>query len=51
MEEKTLACDNEICMVKDICVRYKLYKDGQKEYKTHSGTKVKKCGKFIEITK
>ncbi len=51
MAEKILACNNKICIANDICARYKLYKDGQKEYKTHSGTKVKKCGKFIEITK
>ena len=51
MEEKILACNNEICMAKEICKRYKLYKAGEKEYKTHNGTEVKKCGKFIETTK
>ncbi len=51
MEEKILACDNEDCMKKDVCERYRLFKEGQKEYKTHSGTPKKACGKFIESTK
>ncbi|MCK5294923.1 MAG: hypothetical protein KAJ49_09740 [Arcobacteraceae bacterium] len=51
MEEKVLACDNEICKEKDNCERYRLYKAGEKEYKTHNGKKHKGCGQFIQNTK
>ena len=49
MEEKILACDNDSCIAKDECKRHKLFKDGEKEYKTHSGTAKKKCGKYIAL--
>jgi len=49
MEEKILACDNEICKVKDECERYKLFKEGAKEYKTHNGKAHKGCGQFIKL--
>ena len=49
MSEKILACDNENCKMKNECQRYKLYKDGEKKYKTHGGTKEKGCGKFIQL--
>jgi len=49
MEEKILACDNDICKLKDECKRHKLYEDGAKEYKTHSGKPNKGCGKFIPL--
>ena len=49
MEEKILACDNEICKVKDECERYKLFKEGAKEYKTHNGKVHKGCGQFIKL--
>ena len=51
MEEKILACDNDNCMKKGECERYRLFKEGQKDYKTHNGTPQKGCGKFIEKTK
>ena len=47
MEEKILACDNNICIAKDECERYRLFKEGQKDYKTHNGKEHKKCGQFI----
>jgi len=51
MEEKILACNNEICKVKNECERYRLYKEGAKDYKTHNGKEHKGCGQFIENVK
>ena len=51
MAEKILACNNDICLKKDECERYRLFKAGAKEAKTNSGTETKGCGKFIKITK
>jgi len=51
MEEQILACNNEECIKKDDCQRYKLYTEGAKEYKKNSGTPEKGCKKFIEISK
>ncbi len=51
MAEKILACDNDICLKKDECERFRLFKAGAKECKTNSGTETKGCGKFIKISK
>ncbi len=51
MAEKILACDNEKCLKSDECERYRLFKAGAKEYKTHNGNPDKGCGKFIKKTK
>jgi len=51
MAEKILACDNSICVKRNECERYRLFKEGDKNCKTNSGTEVKGCGKFIKITK
>ncbi len=51
MAEKILACNNEICKMKDECERYRLFKEGEKEYKTHNGKPHKGCGQFIKSTK
>jgi len=51
MEEKILACNNETCMKRNECERYRLFKEGEKEYKTNGGTPSKGCGKFIKKTK
>ncbi len=50
MAEKILACDNEKCIAHNECERYRLFKEGQKDYKTHSGKPDKKCGKFLKST-
>ena len=47
MEEKILACNSEICKVNDECERYRLFKEGQKDYKTHNGKPHKGCGQFV----
>ena len=49
MKERILACDNDICKVKDECERYRLFKEGQQDYKTHNGKPHKGCGQFIAI--
>jgi len=49
MSEKILACDNEICFEKDNCERYRLWKAGAKDFKTHNGKAHKGCGQFIPI--
>ena len=51
MAEKILACDNEKCLKSDECERHRLYKSGDKEYKTFNGNPDKGCGKFIKIAK
>ena len=51
MEEKILACDNNVCIAKNECQRHRLFENGQKDFKTHGGTKEKKCGKYIAITR
>jgi len=47
----TLACNNDRCINKDRCERYRLFKQGAKEYSTNGGTPEKGCKKFIEIKK
>ncbi len=42
------ACDNKICKNHDICARYEAYLNGDKNYKTFSGTEQKECGRFIK---
>jgi|GEM_PF-572827 hypothetical protein len=49
MSEKILACDSEICFEKDNCERYRLWKAGAKDFKTHNGKAHKGCGQFIPI--
>jgi len=49
MDEKILACDNDICKVKDECERFKLFLEGAKKYKTHNGKPHKGCSQFIKI--
>jgi len=49
MDEKLLACNNGNCIKKDECERYKLFKDGAKEYKRNGGNKTKGCGKFVPL--
>ena len=51
MEEKILACNNDSCLKKDECERYRLYKAGASEYKKNGGNPQKGCGKFIAISK
>ncbi len=46
-----VACNNNKCINKDRCQRYKLFKDGAKEWTTNGGTPEKGCKKFIEIKK
>ena len=48
MDKKILACNNDKCIKKDECKRYKLYLDGAKEYSTNGGTPQKGCKKFIQ---
>ncbi len=48
MDKKILACNNDECIKKDECKRYKLYIDGTTEYSTNSGTAQKGCKKFIQ---
>ncbi len=48
MEEKIIACDNKQCIKRDECERARLYDNGEKEYKTFSGTQEKGCGKYIK---
>ena len=47
MSEKIQACDNDTCLKKDECERARLYKNGDKNYKTFNGNPSKGCGKFI----
>ena len=47
--EKIVACNNSGCIKKDECERYRLYKNGDKEYTTNSGTAQKGCKKFLQI--
>jgi hypothetical protein len=49
MSQEIQACDNEICIKKDECLRYKLFINGQEYYKTFNGKPHKGCGQFIEI--
>jgi len=42
------ACDNKVCIKRDECARQEAYRNGDKNYKTFSGTEVKACGKFIQ---
>lgn len=49
MSKDIQACDNEICMKKDECQRYKLFKEGQTFFKTFNGKPHKGCGQFIKI--
>jgi len=51
VQEKILACNNEKCVKNIECERYRLFKSGEKEYKTHGGTPDKGCGKFIKRSK
>ena len=37
MAETVLGCDNDKCIAHKECERYRLFKAGQKEYKTHGG--------------
>jgi len=46
-EEKITACNNEKCIKKDKCARFKLWQDGAKEFTTNSGNEQKGCKKFI----
>ncbi len=50
-EQETMACDNDICVKRDECERYRLFKAGAKKYKTHNGKPHKGCGQFIKNTK
>ena len=47
-KENITACNNEKCMKKDECERYRLWKNGAKEFTTNSGNEHKGCGKFIQ---
>jgi hypothetical protein len=46
-KETILACNNEICKMHAVCLRYSLFKNGAKEYSTNGGTPQKGCKKFI----
>lgn len=48
MDKKTLACNNDKCIKRNECKRYKLFLDGAKEYSTNGGTPEKGCKKFIQ---
>lgn len=44
-----VGCDNENCIAKDECNRFKIAQDNTaREVQTFSGTEVKKCGKFLD---
>jgi hypothetical protein len=45
------ACDNSICANHEKCARYQAYLNGDKNYKTFSGTADKGCRRFIEKEK
>jgi len=49
--ENIVACNNDKCIKKDKCQRYKLFKEGAKEFTTNGGNAQKGCKKFIEIQK
>ena len=51
MKNDIEACDNKICLKKDECERYKLFKNGQTYFKTFNGKPHKGCGSFISIKK
>ncbi len=43
-----LACNNDTCIKKEECLRFKLYKDGANEQKSFNGNPGKGCGKFVK---
>lgn len=44
-----VGCNNEECMAKDECNRFKIAKENSaREVQTFNGSEVKKCGKFIQ---
>jgi len=49
LAEEIQACNNEICIKKEQCERYRLFKNGQTFVKRFGGKAHKGCGKFIEI--
>jgi hypothetical protein len=49
MSQEIQGCNNEICVKKNECLRYKLYKQGQEYYKTFNGKPHKGCGQFMKI--
>ena len=51
MENINIACDNVLCVKKNECFRYYMFKKGEKNLKTFNGTAKKGCGKFIEKVK
>lgn len=50
MSEQIEACNNDICMKKDECERYRLFKNGQTYVRRFNGKPHKGCGQFIKIT-
>ncbi|BFU77564.1 hypothetical protein ALC152_07790 [Arcobacter sp. 15-2] len=50
MAEQIQACSNDICMKKDECERYRLFKLGQNDHKRFNGKPHKGCGQFIKIS-
>jgi hypothetical protein len=49
MDEETEACNNDVCLKKDECERYKLFLNGQTYVKRFNGKAHKGCGQFIKI--
>jgi len=47
--EKIVACNNDKCIKRNQCQRYKLFKEGAKEFTTNGGNAQKGCKKFIPI--
>ena len=49
MTEEIEACDNDICMKKDECERYRLFINGQTFFRKFNGKPHKGCGQFIKL--
>jgi len=50
MNEEIEACNNDICLKKDECERYRLFKSGQTFVRRFNGKPHKGCGQFIKIS-
>ena len=49
MSQEIEACNNDICMKKDECERYKLFINGQTFVRRFNGKPHKGCGQFIKL--
>ena len=44
-----VGCDNESCIAKDECLRFKIAQEkSAREVQTFNGSEAKKCGKFLQ---